>query len=307
MNIMEKVKHLYKTGSWRTWTLLACFSLVLWTACSKKDVELPDDGGEKEPEELTLPDTLKIMSYNILEGMKNDKANNYNKFVEWVRSYNPDVLALQEVNGFNQKALEKLALRYGHKYVITNLKSTDNYPVALTSKYPIDARRRVTLHVSHGAIFARLKDTDLNIVVTHFWPQAYWYKVGDNLGNDYRLQEANVILDSTIRKFPNEQDWVFMGDFNSISRKDYDPTVTGNSYAALDEIEKAGYMDAIHHLHGYKSNGTAVYDFQYPGRRIDFIFGTPSVLKRVTKAMPIYDDFTKVYSDHPPMLFHLIL
>ncbi len=310
MNIMEKI-NLYQRNNSKTIHLLKSVVVLLLTLAFFASCEKKEGGTDiiiEEPEEdLTLPDTLKIISYNILEGMKNDRSNNYNKFVEWVQSYKPDVLALQEVNGFRQRDLEKLAARWGHSYVITNVKSTDNFPVAITSRYPIDSRRKVTLHVSHGAIFAKLRDADLNIVVTHFWPQAYWKTVGDNRGNEYRLQEANVILDSTIRKFPTEKNWMFMGDFNSVNRKDYTPDVTTNNYWAMDEVESAGYTDVIHYLHGYKSNGSANYDFTYPGRRIDFIYATPTVLDRVTKAQPIYDEFTAVYSDHPPMMAHILL
>lgn len=281
--------------------VLVASSLLL--SCSKKDdtieVVSPID-------ELRLPDTLKIISYNILEGMKNDRANNYNKFVDWIKSYEPDILALQEVNGFNQRQLEQLAARYGHKYVITNLKSTDNYPVALTSKYPLESRRKITLHTSHGAIFAKLVNTDINMVITHFWPQAYWKQVGDGLGDEYRLQETNVNLDSTIRKYPDEKEWLYMGDFNSVARKDYPEGTTNQSFHVTDLIESAGFMDAVQYVHGYKQINTANYEFSYPGRRIDFIFGTTPILQKVTKAMPIYDDFTKSYSDHPPFMIHLL-
>jgi exodeoxyribonuclease-3 len=309
MNFMEKTNyglmntHIFHHQLKRTLTVIPILLLLTFYGCSKNEEIKPVE----EPAELVVPDSLRIISYNILEGMKNDKANNYNKFVNWVKSYDPDILALQEVNGFKQADLEALALRYGHPYVITNLKASDNYPVAITSKYPLEARRRVTLHVSHGAIFARLKEKDLNIVVTHYWPQNYWHTQGDNLGNDYRLQETRIVLDSTIRKFPNEPNWILVGDFNSVSRKDYLPTVTTNNYWATDMIEEAGFMDAIHHLHGYKENNSAAYTFGYPGRRIDFLFSTASVLQKVIKAQPIYDDFTATYSDHPPMMMELVL
>ncbi|WP_160068695.1 endonuclease/exonuclease/phosphatase family protein [Sphingobacterium bovisgrunnientis] len=282
--------------------------LLVLFSCSKSEDNSPIDGGNNPIPDVdeTLPDTLKIISYNILEGMKNDRSNNYNKFVDWIKSYAPDVLALQEVNGFNQRKLEELAKRYGHSYVITNLKSTDNYPVAITSKYPIESRRRITLHTSHGAIFAKLKNTDINIVNTHFWPQTYWKSVGDGRGDEYRLQEANVNLDSTIRKFPNEKSWLYLGDFNAVNRKDYDAGTTNQSFLVLDEIQNAGFLDVVHHLHGYKLNNTANYAFNYPGRRIDFIFGTTEILSKVTKAMPIYDEFTAVYSDHPPIMVHIL-
>lgn len=284
--------------------ILLCFVLMGIWGCSDSETVAPEP--DDEPEEIVIPDQLKIISYNILEGMKTDRPNDYDNFVEWVNSFDPDIVALQEVNGFRQASLEKLAARWGHPYVITNLKATDNYPVALTSKYPLESRRRVTMHVSHGAIFARLKDTDFNIVVTHLWPQSYWHNVGDGLGNDYRLHETNVVLDSTIRKFPNEPDWIFVGDFNARSRHDYLPDDATHNYWVTDQIEEDGFEDAIHFMHGKRAEG-ATYDFSYPGSRIDFIFATPSVLQRTIKAHPIYDEFTAVYSDHPPMYMEVSL
>jgi exodeoxyribonuclease-3 len=271
------------------------------TGCGKKEVTKPSTGDEDTTakDSLVLPDTLKIVSFNIENGMSLDKGSNYDHFVAWVDSVSPDVFAIEEANGFRQESLEKLAARWGHPYVLTNVKASDNYPVALTSKYPILSRRRITMYVSHGAIFAKLRDADLNIVVTHLWPQSYWHEKGDGLGNAYRLQEINIVLDSTIRKYPSETNWTFMGDFNSVSRKDYYPPDNTQNYDVTDEIEKAGYEDVIHYLHGYKSNQTAEYPWDYyPGHRIDFLFATPSVLSRVVKSYPIHDAFTSKYSDH---------
>lgn len=261
---------------------------------------------DEDTDEVALPDDIKVISFNILEGMKTDRPNDYDNFVAWVQEHDPDVLALQEVNGFRQKDLEKLAARWGHPYVITNLKATDNYPVALTSKYPIESRRRITMHMSHGAIFARLAGTDLNIVVTHFWPQSYWHQPGDGLGNDYRLQETNIMMDSTIRKFPAETDWILVGDFNSRSRLDYLPANATHNYAVTDLITTEGFQDAVHYMHGTISDGVT-YDFRYPGARIDFIFATPSILQRMKKAYPLYDEFVDKYSDHPAMYMEFSL
>lgn len=267
--------------------------------CRDKDVPPPQPQEQKPGDSLILPDTLKIVSFNIENGMSLDRASNYDHFVAWVDSVAPDILAIQEANGFRQHSLKKLAARWGHPYVITNVKATDNYPVALTSRYPLESRRRVTMHVSHGAIFAKLRDADFNVVVTHLWPQSYWHEKGDGLGNDYRLHEIRIVLDSTIRKFPEEQNWTLMGDFNSLSRKDYYPPNTAQNYDVTDEIESEGFEDVIHYLHGYKANQSAEYPWAYyPGRRIDFLFGTPTVLKNLVKAYPIYDDFTSKYSDH---------
>lgn len=274
-------------------------------SCSDKD-DNPTLPAVEEPHDVVLPEDIKVISFNILEGMKTDRPNNYDNFVAWVNEHEPDILALQEVNGFRQKDLEQLAARWGHKYVITNVKATDNYPVALTSKYPIESRRRITMHVSHGAIFARLLGTDLNIVVTHYWPQGYWHQQGDGLGNEYRLHETNVIMDSTIRKFPDEMDWLLLGDFNSRSRLDYLPHNATHNYDVTDLIAAEGFGDAIHHLHGTISEGIT-YDFRYPGSRIDFIFATQPILQRLKKAYPMYDEFVEKNSDHPAMYMEFSL
>ncbi|WP_170845807.1 endonuclease/exonuclease/phosphatase family protein [Parapedobacter composti] len=299
---MEEIK-----GYSRGMAVLVFFMAALFIlGCGDKgETPVPDEDGT--PPSVTVPDELKIISFNILEGMKGDRPANYDNFVNWVKTHDPDILAIQEANGFRQESLEQLAARFGHPYVITNLKATDNYPVALTSKYPLESRRRVTMHVSHGAIFAKLKDRDFNIVVTHLWPQSYWHTPGDGLGNDYRLHEINVILDSTVRKFPGEPHWILVGDFNAVSRRDFSPEVTTNNYWVTDQIEAEGFKDAIHHLHGTREENAQPYDFRYPGRRIDFIFASQPLLGRLIKAHPIYDDFVDTYSDHPAMYMEVSL
>ncbi|NDV78733.1 endonuclease/exonuclease/phosphatase family protein [Dysgonomonas sp. 511] len=272
------------------------------SGCSDDDILLSVSPGE----DTSNGESLRLISYNILEGMKLDKTNNYDNFVEWLKSYDPDIVALQEANGFTQESLEKLAARYNHPYVITNVKVGDNYPVALTSKYPLEKRRRVTKHVSHGCIFASIKG--VNLVVTHLWPQGYWHQDGDGLGTEYRLHEMGIFLDSTINKFPMEPKWLLMGDFNAMSRIDMDgmDNPQGRDYRVHDMIMDAGFSDAVRHLHNYFHRTTpTVYGGWTAGRkgtRIDFIYGTDAMLRDVTKAGVIYDDFTDNFSDHYPVM-----
>jgi len=296
MNDMKKyMKHLIRL-------FILCILTFSTYSCS-------DDDGiylAVEPEENTNEDVLRLISYNILEGMKLDKANSYDNFVEWVNKYDPDILALQEANGFTQESMEALAARFNHPYVITNVKVGDNYPVVFTSKYPLEKRRRVTKHVSHGCIFASIKG--VNIVVTHLWPQGYWHEEGDGLGTEYRLQEINIVLDSTINKFPMEPKWLLMGDFNSVSTIDKDGLDNPNSrdYRVHNTIQEAGFSDALRHLHNYFQRTTpTVYGGWKPGgkgSRIDFIYGTNAMLRDVVKAQIIYDDFTDNFSDHYPTM-----
>lgn len=283
------------------WALLLSVLSITAYSCGDDDVYL-----SVAPEENPNENVLRLISYNILEGMKLDKANQYNNFVEWVKKYNPDILALQEANGFTQKSMEELAARFGHPYVITNVKVGDNYPVVLTSKYPLERRRRITKHVSHGCIFASIHG--VNVVVTHLWPQSYWYTEGDGLGTDYRLKEIGIVLDSTINKYPMEPKWLLMGDFNSVSPIDKDGLDNPNSrdYRVHEEIINVGFSDAVRHLRNYFQRTTpTVYGGWTPaskGSRIDFIYGTSEMLRDVIRAEIIYDDFTDNYSDHYPTM-----
>lgn len=54
---------------------------------------------------------MKIISYNILEGMAADPTPDKRNFIEWVRIQNADIMALQEANRFTQESLDRLASR----------------------------------------------------------------------------------------------------------------------------------------------------------------------------------------------------
>lgn len=270
----------------KTFILLSFFLTVFLIGCDKDGVSF---GLEVDSEKNNR--TMRLISYNILEGMKNDRANNYDNFVDWVLKFNPDVLALQEANGFTQESLEELAERFGHDYVVTNIKVGDNYPVAITSKYPIESRRRLTKHVSHGAIFATIEG--INFVNLHLWPQNYWYEPNDNRGTEYRQQEMQIFLDSTFYKYPNEEKWFLLGDFNARARIDSTAHAPNTDYSVHDMVADAGFYDTVRYLLDPKVN---------VGSRIDYVYATPSILVDVVRAEFIRDDFTAVYSDHPPML-----
>ncbi len=182
-------------------TLLTATALL--PACDD-DPAAPDEELTTDPGTSVQPETLRFISYNILEGMKLDKAQNFDNFVDWVKEKDPDFMALCECNAFTEESLTALAGRYGHPYAI--LCKESGFPVGLTSKYPIELRNRLLEDVPlwHGAIHTRIKD--INVVVLHLYPFGT-YPNGQGAagtGNTYRDREINCILDSTIRRYPVE-------------------------------------------------------------------------------------------------------
>lgn len=296
------------------------FAMLAAASCRK-----PHEAGHDRPFEIEVStpsakaDTLRLISYNILEGMKLDKANNYDNLVAWVNKMNPDILAFEEANKITQTMMEGLAKRWGHDYVVTNLKSDDNYPVALTSKYPIQVRDKIIENVSHGAIFATIKG--INIVVLHLWPQPYarggetgawaadknndYDRDGDVDGDDYRLSEMKIFLDRTIRMYPKETKWLMMGDFNSRSPLDKPFYSTPMNYDVHNYILANNYIDTVREMHKEWLRSFPTVYSGYSGQlggRIDYIYGTQVMIRDIVRATHIYDDFTDNYSDHYPVM-----
>lgn len=273
--------------------LIALMS-VLVGGCSDDNTPDPASLTTTPPAGVTA-DTLRLLSYNILEGMKNDKANNFDNFVAWVQDVDPDVFAIQETNNFNQASLEALAARYGHNYALYNAKG--GYPVSITSKHPIEVvSQMVGSDVYHGGLHVRIKG--VNFVVFHLYPFTVGEINGFPNGDAYRVSEVNVYMSNTIGKYPTDLNWFMMGDFNSFSpldKNDYDNGVVLN-YDVHTAVLNSGYQDVIRFRYNYFVASTT------NGNRIDYIYASESMIRNVVNAKTILDDFTKVKSDHYPLV-----
>jgi exodeoxyribonuclease III len=262
---------------------------------------------------------LRAITYNILEGMKLDTTRGKPVFVEWVKQMDPDVLALQEVTGFTQASLEKLAESYGHPYAVLLIEG-EKFPVAITSKYPIINVQKVSDNMDRGFITARIKD--FNVVSLHFTPFDY----------RKRRQEVELLL-AHINAQSSKQNWLIMGDFNTVSpadsanysdgrmvenylkyEKKYAPIkkLVDNKidYTVIEKVLANGFTDAL------KKTTSEFVKTVHPKRfepktgsdvtsRIDFIFVSRDLVRKISAAKVIVDDFTNNYSDHYPVLLDL--
>ena len=270
--------------------------------------------------------TLRLINWNIQNGMWDGQNDNYDRFVEFVKKYDPDVCVWCEAqtiyNTDTDQAMAKedrylvshwgeLAARYGHKYWCVG-GHRDNYPQVITSKYPINVVAKIVgtadTIVSHGAGWAiiQVNGKTVNIVSLHTWPQAYAYKAEDREasiaeqgGDKYRAMEMQYICEHTIGQFPDAADqlWMMMGDFNSRSRVDND---------------KYGYAedDAKFLVHDYIKANTPYLDVikeKYPDQfkpttgsktsRIDYVYCTKPLYDRITFADVIWDEYTTPVRD----------
>ena len=283
---------------------------------------------------------LRVLYWNIQNGMWADQQNDYFNFVRFVRSENPDVCIWCEAKSLyedgTKEPLDKnrqylpdgwpeLAKRYGHKYTYIAA-YRDNYPQVITSKYPIADVQRIYGEepdsvVVHGAGWVRInvRDRDINFVCIHTYPQKYSpkYKNASDAdkamsserhdGDAYRATEVRYVCEHTIGTSPSasEEEWIFCGDFNSKSRVDnhfYKLEENDPAFQCQDYIlDNTPYIDVI---------GT-----MYPGvfctsnrggGRPDYFYCTKPLFDRIVEAYIVNTDWTRpVRASAPASAFYI--
>ena len=270
---------------------------------------------------------LRILYWNIQNGMWSDQGNNYDNFVEFVKGENPDICVWCEAEsryrtGTDDKMAgceeaylpwnwDLLARRYGHNYVLVCGKR-DTFPQVITSRYPIHLVKRITgngddVVVVHGAGLAQVEvgNKTINIVTLHTWPFKYGYNTEDKTasaalqeGDVFRAKEMEYICGQTIESVPDaaSQYWMMLGDFNAKSRVDnfvYKMAEDDKGFLVHDYIaDNTPYIDIIKTLHSGEFQASTL-----SGKRIDFIYMTAPLFKKVRSAETISTGFPKSSRD----------
>lgn len=262
--------------------------------------------------------TFKIISYNVYWGMRQDSTEKKSKFAEWIKQQNPDIIALQEMNGFSQQELQVFAESYGHPYAfIVREPFADgsiSFPVAITSRYPIVNVNRVVENTVHGFITGEVEG--LHFIVTHFHP----------FSSEKRGYEIDQIL-ATLKSKTEVSKWLLMGDLNSVSPLDkleydnnllrdfiredrikrlYNQNLKNNEldYSVQQKILDYGFVDAFKLFNAdfVPSAPTKLfYDQSKHPLRYDYFYISAALKEKLVSSEIIKDDFTDVFSDHYPV------
>lgn len=274
--------------------------------------------------------TLRVMCWNIQNGMWADQDNNYNNFVAWVKKYNPDVCVWCEgetifntsgdkVNGTSRilpNAWASVAQRYGHNYW-SKSEDRDNYPQIITSKYPINTLAKIgqigttDAYVEHGSGLFEVEFNGHSVYFVSFHAFAHAYdpkytSSGTDAQNasaalyegDYhREKEIRYVYEQTIEKYPSQSNWLMMGDFNSISSLDaeHHTGINDTNWLLHDHILGKDYLKDI------IAERNAPEDFfssiNGDSRRIDFIYASPAMYDRIESTAIIIDSWTVLSQD----------
>lgn len=270
--------------------------------------------------------SLRVLYWNIQNGMWSDQGDGYKNFVAFVKKYDPDVCVWCEASTnyatnssasapsserFLPDGWATLAARYGHPYAALGGKR-DNFPQEITSKYKITTLARITdsdvtgKPVSHGAALHGIDvgGKSIYFVTLHLWPQAYGFGVTGTAareasaalfeGDYYRQFEMRYLLKTTVGNsdYTSQGNWLMMGDFNARSRLDdwYYKETNPVKYLVHDEVLGGTDMKDIIAL-------------RYPGMfmsstggnsRIDYMYASPAMYDRVENAMVLIDKWTTI-------------
>ena len=271
--------------------------------------------------------TLKVLYWNVQNGMWADQGNDYDNFVDFVVEQNPVICVWAEAEsryrtdtsvkmaGCEEAYLpynwDLLARRYGHQYVCIAGKR-DTFPQVVTSRYPLKIVKRVNgngedIVVVHGAgqVEVDVNGEKINIVTVHTYPFKYTYLAEDQMasaaengGDVFRAAEMKYICEQTIlgQDPQGKGNWMMLGDFKAVSRVD-------NWHLGRPEDDKAFLLnDYIRSQTPYVDLIEKWYPGEYQkstfsGRRIDFVYLTQSLFTRVTDARTIHDGYATTHRD----------
>ena len=249
---------------------------------------------------------MRLMTYNILDGAQ----ERLDDVLAVVADRSPDVLALQECNGFDEAGGARLR-QVEHALGMRGLlaRSDSGYHVALFCRpHLLPTEIPQPQGLTRAAACARLQGElgELEVVSLHLDPHDAASRVG----------EIGRVLQSLSFTCPA----VLMGDFNAISSFDvkalapqawpqryrdrHGCTEQGIDTRALDQLSERGFCDvaSVRTEALRMTRPTRLYaDLDLPSQRLDYIWVSAELCGHLREAGVVDDERSQRASDHLPL------
>ena len=257
---------------------------------------------------------IRILTYNVWYGFTK-KSDRKSDWLAYVKSLKPDVVALQELNGYTPEQLAADANFLGHEY--SALLKENGFPTGITSKFPISKLKKVMDGYHHGMLSCEI--AGMQIYNIHFHP-GHW---------EIRHREVDLLLKTLQAHAPDER-VLLVGDFNTFSKRDeeyYNKTsdiipffrrldIRWSSnrnlrndkldYSHLTKFENGGYQDLIAKRRksflGTFPTKLRLDEDNGPSRRLDYFFANKILAERCTSVRYLVNEKTDILSDHYPAI-----
>lgn len=240
---------------------------------------------------------LRVMTYNAHSCIGTDGALNHARIAEVIAAYDPDIVALQELDlarmrtgRLDQAAViaEQLKMRF-HFHPALRVKE-EMYGDAILSKWPLTLRRAGELPTvkarlafePRGALWvtAACGDQEVQVINTHL-----------GLSLRERAVQAQALLGPDWLGHPTcQQRLVFCGDLNT------------PPFLAVYRTFRRVLRDVTQQI---KTNQRATFPSRFPLMRLDYIFTSADI--RVLSVQAPRTPLTRLASDHLPVIADLEL
>ncbi|CAF3854108.1 unnamed protein product [Rotaria sordida] len=191
---------------------------------------------------------FKIIAYNIFEGgvdTSNPTGNEHSfnrltAIAAFLRSLNPTLVVLTELNGFDSVRFSDFANQWNHQYTAF-LNASTGFHLGISSLFPLIELAQVKHDMHHGALLVQVNFNDeikIGLVATHLNPSTA----------SARTIEAKMIIDQI--KKQDLKDWIIAGDLNSLSEHDaayYQPSTKFSGTNKLRTQKGIIYGRQTHH------------------------------------------------------------
>jgi exodeoxyribonuclease-3 len=271
---------------------------------------------------------FKIVSYNICEGgidTSNPASNGYpsnrlNAIATLLRSLNPTVTILTELNNFDSLQFSNFANQWNHPHT-TFLTASTGFHMGISSSSPLIELAQVKHNMHHGALLVQVNfddQTKIGLVATHLNP----------FSATARTIEAKIITDQL--KKQDVKDWIIAGDLNSLSERDavyYEPptkfTATSKlkakflisdsnsiDYTTINHFIQQGYIDSLRESDQFRPSVPTklhVDPMHALPMRLDYILATKVLTEKLIKANVLDNESTAFLSDHYPVMTSFLI
>jgi exodeoxyribonuclease-3 len=253
---------------------------------------------------------MRVMTYNILEGGK----GRLDKIASVVRDQDPDILAVQEANGFDNVGNRRIQIfsdMIGMEYFSLatgnhNSRRNGRYHVATFSKHPLQP---VPIEGSfhHAALHTRVlfAGSDVDVINAHLDPHF----------NESRVREMNRML----RSLEGCDPAMITGDLNSLSsHDDYSREVSRfTEYLKKNFVSKgkvqtgilrraydAGFVDAAVALDAQERTMPTPLSKYQDGLsfRVDYVLVSSGLSDKLARASVVSGEEADTASDHYPLV-----
>jgi len=232
---------------------------------------------------------MRLLTWNILNG----GGDRLDAIAAVIKRESPDLLALQELRGFDRRRIATLADSFGMTAHLAP--SVFGQAVAVLVRPPlrIGRARSVTWRLHHAA--AAVTVGPLTVVSTHLNPWSGYRRYREATWLAARYRRGQVLI---------------AGDLNACSPSDDpDPDEQRSDPRAIGALDAAGLID-LWRLAGSGPGATVPtasgIGTSFRPMRIDYVFGTPAVVPRVREVRVLRGGEIERASDHYPVVVELM-